>query len=470
MASRGVLRAACLALCLAGCGGPPAAATSPGAPPIDGPWGDRADLPRIQVPLDGSPGRGAAEPLVTIVVFTDFECPFCQTMAPVFDQLLADHRDELRIHHRHLPLPMHEHAVSAAMAVEEARAQRGDEAFWAMHDAIFASPRDLSDAALARHAEALGLDAAAFANAVRFQTHATRVEDDLMVADRVGARGTPTYYLNGRMVMGQRSLEDLEAMVDEEVALSREAMSRGIARADLYAAAMRESAPRAPNERERARAQARRRLDRRVLYAVPLDGRPARGPADAPVTIVMFSDFECPWCATVLETLAEVSERYPGQLRFVFRHNPLPGHPHARAAAAAAIEAHAQQGDEGFWRMHDLLVENRRALGRHDLAVYAEELGLDLPRFEAALAGGVHDAVIDADMTLARQLGARSTPTFYVSGRVIEGAVDAEVFEIAIDEALERAEAALDAGATPETLYDAMLREASTEAVYRQDH
>ncbi|MEZ4339204.1 MAG: thioredoxin domain-containing protein [Sandaracinaceae bacterium] len=89
----------------------------------------------------------------------------------------------------------------------------------------------------------------------------------------------------------------------------------------------------------------------------------------------------------------------------------------------------------------------------------------------AALADGRHgDATIDADMTLARQLGARSTPTFYVSGRVVEGAVDADYFSMQVDDALERAEAALAAGTPPADLYEALLRDASEEAVYREDH
>ncbi len=458
-----------LALTLAACGGPSSPTSIGGARAIPGPWGEHPELPRVAVPLDDRPGRGAAAPLVTLVVFTDFECPFCQGMAAVFDRLLAAHPDELRVHHRHLPLPMHEHAVDAAMAVEEARAQRGEAGFWAMHDAILAAPGELGPEALAAHAATLGLDPAAFASALRFQSHAGRVEDDLMVADRVGARGTPTYFLNGRIVLGALSFAELDALFEQEAALAREAIARGIARPDLYAAALRESLERAPSRAEMAAARARRRLDRRVLYAVPIEGRPMRGPAEATVTIVMFSDFECPWCADVLPTLAALDARYPGRLRYVFRHNPLPGHRNARPAAAAAMEAYAQQGDEGFWRMHDLLVENRRALSRHDLAVYAEELGLDLARFEAALADGTHEPAIDADMTLAYRLGARSTPTFYVSGRLIEGAVEEEVFAVAVEDAIERADAALAAGTPRAELYDALLRDAAPDAVYRED-
>ncbi len=455
---------------LSACGATPPSArvASAPAPDIASPWAELADTPRVRVPLDDSPARGAESPLVTLVVFTDFECPFCQRLAPTLERLLAAHADELRMHHRHLPLPFHERAMPLAMAVEEARVEGGDDAFWAMHDRIFGDPSALSDDALLEHARALGLDATAFADAVRFQTHATRVEDDLMVADRIGARGTPTLFFNGRMVVGALSFEDLEALFQEERALAEEALERGIPRAQLYAAAMRDALEEAPPEPSRPQ-RPRRRLDRRVIFDVPIAGRPARGPVDALVTIVIFSDFECPWCADAVPVLEELDERYPGQLRWVFRHTPLPNHANARPAAAASMEAFAQRGDEGFWAMHDSLVENRRALEREDLIGYARELGLDVERFTRALDEGVHEAAIDDDIALARRLGARATPTFYVSGRIIQGAQPADYFSITIDDAIERARALLDSGTPPEQLYDALLENAATEAAYRQD-
>ena len=423
-------------------------------------------MPRVRVPLGDAPARGADNPLVTVVVFTDFECPFCQTLAPVLDRLLEDHPDELRVVHRHLPLPFHERAMPLAIAAEEARAQGGDDAFWAMHDLLFNEPSADSDDALRSHARALHLDVRAFAEAVRFQRHASRVEDDLLLADQVGARATPTLFINGRIVLGALPQSDLEALFQEERALALEAMERGIPRGQIYSSIMRGALATAPPAPRRERRE-RRRLDRRVIYNVPITGRPMRGPPLAPITIVMFSDFECPWCVESLPTLAALERRYPSQIRVVFRHTPLASHPNARNAAAASMEAFAQRGDEGFWQMHDLLVENQGSLSREDLSDYAEELGLDLSRFNTALDEGRHEHVIDEDLALARRLGTSSTPTFYVNGRVIQGAQPEEVFTIAIDDALDLAAAELERGTPPSHLYEALMRDASEEAVYR---
>src|SRR5690606_726987 len=97
------------------------------------------------------------------------------------------------------------------------------------------------------------------------------------------------------------------------------------------------------------------------------DTMPQRGPDDALVTIAVFSDFECPFCSRVIPTMDSLVERYGRDLRIVWRNNPLPFHQNAPGAAAAALEAYAQRGDEGFWRMHDVLFENQRALARPQL-------------------------------------------------------------------------------------------------------
>lgn len=167
----------------------------------------------------------------------------------------------------------------------------------------------------------------------------------------------------------------------------------------------------------------------------PPDGAPSRGAPDAELTIQVFSDFECPFCASVKPTLDRLLADYPGQLRIVWRHLPLPFHPHAALASEAAAEVHAQLGDEAFWRYHDLLFANQRALGAADLETYAKEIaGLDLARFRSALEDRRHGPTIrrDADALAAAGLPL-ATPTFLVGPLLLQGAQPYELFKEAVD-------------------------------------
>src|SRR5262249_16260857 len=128
---------------------------------------------------------------------------------------------------------------------------------------------------------------------------------------------------------------------------------------------------------------------------IPIGDAPAEGPAGALVTVVEFSDFQCPFCSRVAPTLPQLPHRYGADLRIVWRNNPLPFHDHAMLAAEAAMAAHAQGR---FWPMHVMLFQNQRALERADLERYAEQIGLDMARFRSDLDQHVHQATIRADM------------------------------------------------------------------------
>ncbi|HMJ10466.1 MAG TPA: thioredoxin domain-containing protein [Polyangiaceae bacterium] len=165
---------------------------------------------------------------------------------------------------------------------------------------------------------------------------------------------------------------------------------------------------------------------------------PSRGPVNAPVVLQVFSDFECPFCADIVATLDQLEREFPGRLRIVWRNLPLPAHGHARLAAAAALEAHAQRGNAGFWQMHDLIWQgaepNRAALTR-----YAQKLGLDGARFSRALDDKQHDAAIDRDIALADATGIPATPTCIINGQFVVGAQPIEEFRAVVERALSAA-------------------------------
>jgi diadenylate cyclase len=170
----------------------------------------------------------------------------------------------------------------------------------------------------------------------------------------------------------------------------------------------------------------------------------ARGPKDAPVTLVKYGDYECPYCGQAHPDLKKLQERAGEQVRFVFRHFPLDSvHPRARRAAQAA-EAAAAQGR--FWEMHDLLYENQGELGEEDLMRYAAELGLDLQQFEKDLVNDHHAWRIEEDRLGGNRAGVKGTPTFFVNGVRYTGPIDLGGLLAAVEEAASSSGASLSEG------------------------
>jgi protein-disulfide isomerase len=162
---------------------------------------------------------------------------------------------------------------------------------------------------------------------------------------------------------------------------------------------------------------------------VAADG-PSLGPADAPVTIVEFSDFQCPFCKRAVPLIYQIAEKYPSEVRIVFRHLPLDSiHPRARAAAEAAACADDQ---DLFWEYHDRVFESQQALSDDDLRGYAQEIGADLASFDACVASGKHAATVDADVAAASEIGVTGTPAFAVNGIMLFGLQDEQAIDALI--------------------------------------
>jgi protein-disulfide isomerase len=169
---------------------------------------------------------------------------------------------------------------------------------------------------------------------------------------------------------------------------------------------------------------------------VSTDGGFARGPKDAPVTIVEFSDFQCPYCKTATATLKQVLDKYPEQVRLIFRDYPLVSiHP----AAPKAHEAARCAGDQGkFWEYHDLLFERAPRLSPQELKQYAQDLKLDLRVFGQCLDSAKYVAEVDKDTQEGMRLGLTGTPSFFINGRQLVGAQPLAAFEKIIDAELRR--------------------------------
>jgi len=171
---------------------------------------------------------------------------------------------------------------------------------------------------------------------------------------------------------------------------------------------------------------------RRELEATRL----IRGPSDAPITIMAFSDYQCPYCIRSEPVLAEVLERYPEDVRLIHRHFPLDGiHPFARPAAEAAMCADEQ---ERFWDYHDAIFARRGQLGEGSLDEIANELELDLERFRPCVEERRYAEFVNADLEAGRQAGVTGTPAFFVNGIALKGARDADELSRVVEAELTR--------------------------------
>ena len=179
----------------------------------------------------------------------------------------------------------------------------------------------------------------------------------------------------------------------------------------------------------------RTRPQAEARYAIPLGGAPRRGGQQARVTIVEWSDFQCPFCGRVNATLRQIEDAYGDQVALVFKHLPLPMHPQAPAAHAAAEAAH-RQGH--FWAMHDRIFANPRKVDAATLAGYAREIGLDLDRFRRDSESEAVREKIRSDAQEAGELGVTGTPSFFVNGRFLSGAQPFASFKRLIDEELRK--------------------------------
>lgn len=170
-------------------------------------------------------------------------------------------------------------------------------------------------------------------------------------------------------------------------------------------------------------------------YDVPVDDDPSIGPADAAITIIEFSDFECPYCRKWHdEVYPRLMETFAGQVRLVYRDFPLTSIHQNAAAAALAADCANEQG--AYWEYHDKLFSMERGLSSEAYQEYAQDLGLDTGKFDECLQDEKYKDEVDADFEFAARLGVRSTPTFFINGIALVGAQPFEVFQQVIEKEL----------------------------------
>jgi protein-disulfide isomerase len=368
---------------------------------------------------DGRPFRGDPNAPVVIEEFSSYQCPFCaRYFEESYPQIIADYVETGKVLYifRDYPLPNQPQSPLAAEAAQCAGQVGGGSAFWAMHDTLFERQGDWSGQGNAQdifggYAAELDLNTAEFEACLNSGATQSRVAADAAEGESRGVRGTPTFFINGGPLVGALPYSTFAQAID--------------------AALAGEPPPTAePTEVFVAPTPA-------AIAAA--DEAMTLGDPNAPVTIVEFSDFQCPYCARhSLETWPQIWAEFvdTGRVRWVFKDLPLTSiHPQAVKAAEAARCAGEQ---DMFWEMHDRLFAGQAEWAGQASHVsffegYAADLGLDTASFNACLASGRWVDAINADVAEALRLGMQGTPGFFIDGYPVRGAQPFELFEYAIE-------------------------------------
>ena len=455
------------------------AVACPREPEPEASVGVRIDAERYRVDLaDDDFAKGGSTPLVTIVVFSDFACPPCGRLWQVLDHVVEDYGDDVRVVFRSYTVAGFAGGEQAAEAVYAAGAQGK---FWEMHTRLFgqlAQGGGFDRPSLRGHAEEIGLDVPTFLDALDTGTQTARRARDRRTATSLGIKGLPVMFVNGLYLAGFVDEATMHGIVDEELKRARGLIDDGVARADLYSTLMAKAASKRVGEPESA-AGLRADLAKKAAasgppkviieprgdarYHITPGASGLRGAADAPVVIVAFVDFQCPFCRRAWkEELIGIVDRNPQDVALSVRNLPLPIHNAAAGAAKAALAAGAQGK---YWEFHDRLLTHDGTLGRSAFLSWGAELGLDEAKFLAVLDDPATAKILEADTGLANRVGVNGTPGFFVNGRYVDG-YSPGVLAGVVDEELARAKKLIAEGTPRGEVFAKTMREAVPESEF----
>jgi protein-disulfide isomerase len=427
-----------------------------GSAAADAAWSDD-DSP---VPVSSrDPVWGARDAPVTVVVFSDFQCPFCSRGEATLEQVKAAYGPEkLRVVWKNEPLDFHANAKPAAEVAQGVFALKGSAAFWAWSDLAFKNQAQLGEESYLAWAQKAGVtDVGKLKAGLAAHTWADKVNQDHALAQRAGVNATPAFFVNGSLLSGAQPFEKFKTVVDQELSKAQAKIASGTPRARVYAVMSAENkkpvaAPKTdtpPNPQD----------DSTTVFNVPIGSSPSAGNPDALVTIVEFSDFQCPFCKRGEDILAKLRAANGDKVRVVWKDEPLSFHPRAEPAAELAREARAEKGDRGFWAAHAALFEAQPQLEDADLLAVAAKLSLDPAKVKSAISGHAHKKEIDADNDLSVDLLAQGTPHFFLNGRRVVGTQPIEKFQKIIDEEVVRAQGLLAKGIPASKLYAELVKD-----------
>jgi protein-disulfide isomerase len=426
-----------------------------------GAWDD-SDSP---VPVTSKdPMWGKREAPVTVVVFSDFQCPFCSRVEPTLDQVKTTYGpDKVRIIWKNNPLPFHQNAKPAAEAAQGAFALGGNDAFWKFHDTAFKNQSALGPDSYEKWAKDSGVkDAAAFKAGLDSHKWADKVDKDMNEGKAAGVQGTPAFFVNGAFINGAQPFDNFKSTIDQELQKAQAKIGSGTPKSRVYVEMTKENKKNTPPPKQEEQGE---KEDTKTVFKVPVGKSPVLGNPNALVTIIEFSDFQCPFCSRVEPTLKAIRDKYGDKVRFVWKHEPLPFHPAAEPAAEASLEVQAEKGDKGFWEAHDKLFAGQPTLmnGKDPnldaIAKIGADAGGNADKVRKAMDNHTYKKIIDADQDLSEDFQASGTPHFFVNGRRLVGAQPEEKFDAIIDEEIPKAQALIAKGTKPSEVYETLTKD-----------
>jgi protein-disulfide isomerase len=326
---------------------------------------------------------------VDVVLYSDFQCPYCAQFASPFRELQANGIAGMKtnVQFKHFPLSIHANAQIAHRAALAARAQGK---FWEMHDLLFANQQRVARDDLLGYAKKLGLDLARFEKDLDSEQAQQAIASDMAEGNAIGVTGTPSYTIGGKLYSGTRPYAQLKELVTGD------------------------------------------RLRLRALAEVP-DTALSRGPAGAPVVLELFADLQSPVTKTALGVVNDLMRRYPDRVRLQFRNFPLSFHPQAAVAHEAAMTA-AREGR--FWEFAAYVLDHQDTLREQDLIAFAGRLGIDSAAFAQTLGDHRYAPRVEADLRAGQQRGLRGSPVTIVNGKRFDGVPSAKALIESVDAAL----------------------------------
>ncbi|MCP4423903.1 MAG: thioredoxin domain-containing protein, partial [Chloroflexi bacterium] len=402
--------------------GEPIADAQPDAQPEAAPPSQPAPTP-ASIPTDnGAIALGDPNAPVTLVEYTDYQCPFCQRHSQeTMPSMIAEMIETGRVYYIMKDFPLDSLHPDARAASAAARCAGDQDAYWEMHDAIFDNQSNWAGqgavTVLSGLAAELGLDVDVYDECVSSGKYDDAVQANLEEGAALGVSATPYFFLNGFPVRGAIPFERFEIGIG---------MAEDGTLADAYKPSEAVPQPTAVPEPSEP-------------VDVPIDGTFALGDPDAPVVMVEYTDFQCPFCVRHhQQTFPQIKSNFidNGLVYYVFKDFPLTSiHPQAVAAAEAARCAGDQ---EAYVEMHGMLFNTQGAWSGQPnttelFAGYAGQLGLDTAVFTQCMESGQHQAAVQADLQEGASFGVRGTPAFFINGNFVSGAQPYSAFEGAIN-------------------------------------